>query len=137
MTSNRPDALNITEAKYLEGEFGPPEETDVFHRGTPAPGERSHIAPAAVRSSSDNHRVPRSPSGTTLPPSVAQQLALPDVPVWMIAAGTVVGMSVLLVGGLVIWLSMPRQLSVPVRADTTASAEEGKWEGLDVKKGLR
>lgn len=138
MNHKRPDELDITESEYLDADLGPPEDTDVFHRRTPAPGERSHVAPVAMKTSSEHQRVPRISTGNTLPPdSRGFATSLPEVPVWMVLAGVLGGGSLVIVGGLLVWLAMPAPLEVQQTADTTEPTEEGKWQGLDVKKGLR
>lgn len=128
----------VREADYLGADLGPPEDTDVFHRATPAPGQRVEVAPAGTSRSDDAlvDRIAR-PAPIARPLGRAPRLQLPEIPVWSVFAGVGVLTSIALLCVLAIAVLGSEQPEPPPPADTTTAAEEGTFEGLPVKKGLR
>lgn len=152
MSRLRPDAVQeVRESDYLDLDLGPPEDTDVYYRATPAPGQREHVAaPVASRATDDHGRMPRRrsrPERISRRSISSRQLAVPAAVAALLGA-------CLLGTGLFVWTVASAVRSLPTvgawdgGGEPTAVAElpdegktdagrDAKWQGIQVKKGLR
>lgn len=135
---------DVRETNYLDADFGPEEDTESYYKRTPAGAERMVFqAPAVRKQAVDENRIPRKKSsadGHSDADAASTRMRLAILGgiglVGFAAIGVFVVAAMLLV-------SSPTELQVaetppaPPAPETTKPKEEGKWEGLRVKKGLR
>lgn len=149
------DIRDVRETAYLDADFGPPEDTETFYRGTPAPGQREHYAaPVRARDSDASGRVPRAVArGHHEERRRTAALATPVF--WGGAAIATVASTVLLGWMVATWFATPAKLpavavdrapversapaepTVPAAVEETDPPRDAKWQGIQVKKGLR
>ncbi|MCB9694926.1 MAG: hypothetical protein H6736_24235 [Alphaproteobacteria bacterium] len=136
MSGNGPGDPEVHEGSgYLDSDLGPPEDTDVFYKGTPVMSARHDHAPAEARAAEDTQRIPR-PSASASHDD-GGSITLPSIPPLAIVAVGAFGF--FMFGFLVVaWMLVaPATVDVHQAPRETQAGEEAKWEGLKVKKGLR
>lgn len=127
MADPRPE---VSESDYVSDTRGPATDTEAFYAGTPAPGQRDHLAPPVAAATRDADRPDlRRPGHKVAAPASSQPLPWPWIAGGTLAAG------LLGLGGAALWLALT--MGAPPDGPAAAAEDENTWEGLKVKKGLR